>query len=234
MVHPTGCAKISGMKPLHGARPAAPESETYVLLRDAIIAGDLAPEAHLSEPELAQRLGVSRTPVREALRTLLAEGLAVRTPSGRAVVAPVSVQEIRDIYDVRSRLEGLVAAGAARHVGDTDRERMEDMVGLMERLSDRTAEVTRIGQEFHASLEAMAGNPMCSAMILTLRGHMDRYRAMTAREPERAAAAVREHRSIWEAVDAGDPERAEKVMRAHVDEAGRAACALVEQQLGGS
>ena len=168
-------------------------SGAYDRLRDLIISGTLLPDTHLSEPELAEQLGVSRTPVREALTILAAEGLAIKLSSNRTVVAPVSLKEIRHIYDIRSRLEGLIARDASLRVTESARAVLERQISLMERLSDDYIEVIRIGAEFHQQLEEMSDNVMCANLLHVLRGHVDRYRSFTTREPGRAANAVRDH-----------------------------------------
>jgi DNA-binding GntR family transcriptional regulator len=215
------------VRPLRGG----PHATAYSQLRDWIIAGDLAPESQLSEPGLAKMLGLSRTPVREALTFLVAEGLVVRLSTGRAVVAPVSVEEIQHVYNVRSRLEGLIARDASLRLTPTDRAELERKVILTERLSDDYLEVVRIGAEFHRQLEEISGNVICANLIETLRGHVDRYRAFTTREPGRSNQAASEHRDVFEAVVSGDPDRAEATMRLHIDKAGATAVEWAEKWL---
>jgi DNA-binding GntR family transcriptional regulator len=194
-------------------------SPAYLRLRELIIAGSLEPSSYLSEPELAEHLGVSRTPVREALTTLIAEGLAIKLPSNRTIVAPVSIDEVRHVYDIRSRLEGLIARDATLRNTAADESVLERQIMLMGRLSDDYGEVIRIGAEFHEHLVTMSGNVMCANLLHVLRGHVDRYRVFTTREPGRAAQAVDEHRAVFEAVVSGDADRAEAVMRDHIDHA---------------
>ncbi|MET1064098.1 MAG: GntR family transcriptional regulator [Arthrobacter sp.] len=210
---------------------SGPHATAYLQLREWIIAGDLAPESQLSEPELAKMLGFSRTPVREALTILVADGLVVRLPTGRAIVAPLSVEEIQHVYDVRSRLEGLIARDASLRISSADRAELERKVVLMERLSDDYVEVVRIGADFHRQLEEVSGNVICSNLIQTLRGHVDRYRAFTTREPGRSNQAASEHRDVFEAVMSGVPDRAEATMRLHIDQAGKVAVEWAEKWL---
>ena len=219
------------MKDLATPLRGGPRSTAYLQLREWIIAGDLAPESQLSEPELAKKLGFSRTPVREALATLLADGLVVRLPTGRAIVAPVSVEQIQQVYNVRSRLEGLIARDASLRISPATRTELERKVVLMERLSDDYVEVVRIGAEFHRQLEEISGNLICSNLIQTLRGHVDRYRAFTTREPGRSNKAASEHRDVFEAVVSGVPDRAEAAMRLHIDQAGKIAVEWAEKWL---
>lgn len=213
------------------ARRSGPQTTAYGQLRAWIIAGDLAPGSQISEPELAKMLGFSRTPVRQALSFLVAEGLVLRLPTGRAIVAPVTLHEIQNVYDVRSRLEGLIARDASLRVTNEDRAELERKVVLMERLSDDFGEVARIGSEFHRQLEEISGNVICANLIQTLRGHVDRYRAFTTREPGRSQQAANEHRKILEAVMSGKPDLAEATMRDHIDHAGKTAVEWADKLL---
>lgn len=209
---------------------AAPPSGAYGRLRDWIISGKLAPETQVTEPGLAQMLGLSRTPVREALTILVSEGLMTRLPTGRVMVAAVSVEEIQRIYDVRSRLEGLIARDASMRITPEDRSDLERQVVLMERLSDDYVEVVRIGKSFHQQLEYISRNMVCSSFLQQIRGHVDRYRVFTTQEPGRSFLVAAEHRGVFEAVVSGTPETAESVMRLHIDEAGKAASDWARQR----
>lgn len=201
-------------------------SPAYERLRALIVDRSLSPGSLLSEPELAEQLGVSRTPVREALRTLTAEGLAVKLSSNRTIVAPVSIEELGHVYDVRARLEGLIAADAARRVTPADEQYLRRQVSLMERMRDDYEEVVRIGADFHDHIRVMSGNELAGNLLHIVRGHVDRYRALTTQEPGRSSDAVDEHRHVLEAVLSGDPELAERAMRDHIDAARGVAISL--------
>lgn len=191
----------------------------YDRLRGLIVDRSLAPGSLLSEPELAEQLGVSRTPIREALATLAAEGLAIKLSSNRTIVAPVSLEELEHVYDVRARLEGLIASDAAKRVTPEDEEFLLRQVSLMERLRDDYVEVVRIGAAFHDHLRVMSGNALAGSLLHMVRAHVDRYRALTTQEPGRSSDAVDEHRLVCDAVLSGDAERAERVMREHIERA---------------
>lgn len=206
-----------------------PRASVYERLRARIVERSLAPGALLSEPELAEQLGVSRTPVREALATLTAEGLAVKLSSNRTIVAPVSMEELGHIYDVRARLEGLIAADAAGSVTDADERILLRLISLMERLRDDDVEVMRIGAEFHDHLRRMSGNEFAAGMLHTVSAHVDRYRAMTTQSPGRSSDAVDEHRLVLDAVLSRDPERAERAMRDHIEHARAVAANLAPE-----
>lgn len=193
----------------------------YDVLRTQIIDGALAPDARLTEPVLAGRLGVSRTPVREALRQLEAEGLVVQQPTGGVRVAPLDAAQARRVYELRLRLEGLVARRAAENVrageaADDDTARLVRLVDVMDAVRDHDDEVLRVGAEFHALVERLAADPLCAALLRQIRGHVDRYRALAARERVGTTAHVEEHRAVAVAVAAGDPDAAEDAMRAHL------------------
>lgn len=202
-------------------------SSTYEQLRSLIVERRLEPGAALSAPELAEQLGVSRTPVREAMSTLVVEGLAVRSGSNRTMVAPVSIEELGHVLDTRARLEGLIASDAARRVTDADAEILERQIMLMDRLRDDYTQVVRFGAEFHDELQRISGNAIAENLLRIVRGHVDRYRSLTSARPGRASDAADEHRAVFEAVVARDPLRAEAVMRAHIDSAKAVAISLM-------
>lgn len=202
-------------------------SATYEQLRALIVERALEPGSPLSAPELAEQLGVSRTPVREAIATLVVEGLAVRRGSNRTMVAPVSAEELGHVYDVRSRLEGLIAADAARRVTEADEAVLEQQIMIMDRLRDDYRQVVRFGAEFHDELQRISGNALAESLLHIVRGHVDRYRTLTSQRPGRASDAVDEHRDIFEAVVSRDAERAEAVMQRHLLSAKAVAISLM-------
>ncbi|GII97786.1 GntR family transcriptional regulator [Sediminihabitans luteus] len=199
------------------ARRQSGARAVYEHLRDQIITGDLAPAERITEPVLAARLGVSRTPVREALRLLQAEALVEELATGGVRVAPLDADDLERVYDVRSRLEGLLAHDAAERATPDDVAALDRLVDLMDRVRDDEAEVLRIGAEFHARIETVAGNAWCSVLLRQIRGHVDRYRVLAAHGRVGGSAHVDEHRAVAAAIAAGDPENAEAVMRAHIE-----------------
>jgi DNA-binding GntR family transcriptional regulator len=195
----------------------------YELLRARIISGEISPGTRLTEPELASALGVSRTPVREALRLLIAEGLVDQLPNGGSRVTPLNPADIRRVYDVRARLEGLMARDACVRMTPAHLDDLARLIDLMERLRGEETEVLRLGREFHGRIAEIADNPWCEQLLRQIRGHVDRYRSLSTREPGRPDRAVAEHKAIFEALSAGDPERAEQAMRQHVEQSATSA-----------
>lgn len=197
-------------------RRASGADAVYRALTERIVSGELAPGVRLYEPELAAALAVSRTPVREALRMLAAEGLVVPLPTGGHTVAAMDAEDVAQLYDVRSVLEGLAAREACRRLTDADGARLTELVRRMERMHDYEDEVLRLGKEFHSVIEGIAGNSRCTALIRMMRTHIDRYRALATHQRGRPIAAIQEHREVLAALLSGDPDAAEQAMRAHV------------------
>lgn len=191
------------------------------LLHDRIVSGELAPGQRLYELELAQTLHVSRTPLREAIRMLLGDGLVRQLPTGGTVVAPLDVDDARDLYAVRAVLEGLVARETCERLraapDDDIRAELIRLDEQLERFGDYESDVLRLGQEFHRRIQDLAGNKRATLLLEQQQAHIDRYSALATEDAERRHDAVEEHRAVLAALIAGDPDRAEGAMRAHVE-----------------
>ncbi|MFE4465272.1 GntR family transcriptional regulator [Oerskovia sp. NPDC056781] len=217
-------------EPLAVVRRQSGARAVYDLLRQRIIDGTLEADARLTEPVLSAQLGVSRTPVREALRLLQAEALVVEQPTGGVRVAPLAVTDLHRVYDVRARLEGLLARDACERARPADVARLSRLVDLMDAVRDHEDEVLRIGAQFHGQIATLADNRWCSELLRQIRGHVDRYRSLSARERVGTTDHVDEHREVASAIASGDPDAAERAMREHIERSGAmAARALGEQ-----
>jgi len=202
----------------------------YRLLRDAVIQRRLAPSTRLLEPELAVSLAVSRTPVREALRVLEAEGFAERLPGGGLVVAGIDPQDVRELYDVRLALETMVARQAAHRATVHDVHALIDLLDRLSRLRLEPEEALRHGDVFHDHLAQLAGNRRCQEMIQHMRNHIERYRAAgTLAGPGRVERAWVEHRRVAEAIAQGNPVRAARAMQGHIRAEAQACIAAVDR-----
>ncbi len=195
----------------------------YTTVRAQIIDGTLAPDLRLTEPELAHSLGVSRTPVREALRLLMAEGLVLQQVTGGMRVAPLRSDDLNRIYDIRARLEGLLARDAAARMDVRFRHELLGIVEVMERTRGVDGDVLDLGRQFHAKIAECADNRWCVQLLHQIRGHVDRFRAWSTSDPGRPDEAVTEHGKILQALLAGDPDAAERAMLAHVARSAHAA-----------
>ncbi|MCL8207022.1 MAG: GntR family transcriptional regulator [Actinomycetia bacterium] len=188
----------------------------YRVLRDAIIRGELPPNARLREPDLSRRLGVSRTPVREALRLLQGQGYVERAPTGGFSVVGLDAEEVRALYGVRAVLEGLVAREAAQHVSPEDADQLRRLSREMERALDSSTDMLEAGGQMHAYLRTMARNRWAVALLDVIYRHVDRVRILTTAEPKRREQIIAEHRRVIDRVIRGDPDGAEQVMREHI------------------
>jgi DNA-binding GntR family transcriptional regulator len=199
-----------------GMQRASGAQLVYGELRERILSLQLEPGARLHEADLAAELRVSRTPLREALRMLLAEDLIEQLPTGGMLVRRLDLEDMRELYAVRAALEGLAVREACQRLTEADLEALERLVEQMQLLVDHPAEMTRLGGEFHARIAAIAGNRRCEQFLRQLNGHMRRYHALSSRREPRRRAALEDHKALFEALAARDPDAAELTVREHV------------------
>lgn len=195
----------------------------YQALRDDIVEWRLAPGTLLGEVEQASRLGVSRTPLREALSRLMTDGL-VASQSGRGlVVTDVSVDNIRELFDVRKALEVYaVRLAAVQHTGTTFADLEREFEAVPELLarddSDRSAYFDLV-RRFDAAVDDAVENDYLIGALNSLRTHLVRVRRLAKDNPERLAAAAREHLLIVQAIVARDAELASHATHIHLHHA---------------
>lgn len=190
-------------------------------IREAIISGILKPRERLMEIQLAEELGVSRTPIREALRKLELEGFIVMVPRKGAYVADMSFKDIADIFEIRAALEGLAAGLAAERVTD---EEMEDMERHLVEKADAIARndiecLVQVDTRFHESIYRASRNERLWTIINNLREQIQRFRAMSLAYPGRSKQSLEEHRAIVEAIHARDTALARQVTQEHIENA---------------
>ncbi|MBX3499727.1 MAG: GntR family transcriptional regulator [Alphaproteobacteria bacterium] len=187
-------------------------------LRDMIVEGRLTPGERLNERELCEQLGISRTPLREALRVLATEGLVALPPNRGAQVVKLSPEDVRDTFTVMGALEGLSGELACRHVSDADiaalRAMHEEMVGCHAR--GDLPSYYRINRVIHERINAIAGNP---TLTRTYRALNDRLHALRFRSnyiQEKWDRAVEDHGEMLEALAARDGERLRRILVDHL------------------
>jgi DNA-binding GntR family transcriptional regulator len=203
------------------ARPLTTTERTVDQLRDAILRGEFAAGTRLGEVELAARLGVSRTPVREALPRLAAEGLVEVSPNRGARVASWSPAELEGIFELRAVLEPRLTALAVPRADDQDVRLLEELADEMLRVGtpgpaqDLDALVP-LNRRFHDRLVDLADHPALAAALSTaVRGPVVRRNFHTYDESS-LRRSLAHHAEIAAAVRAGDSEWAGAVMRAHI------------------
>jgi len=212
---------------MRGALRSAEGERATVLdrLRHLIIVGEYGPEERLIEERVAERLGVSRTPVRQALTMLEAEGLVEIAPNKGAVVCSFGVEEVWDIYDLRAVLEGHAARRAAGRVRGEELARLRELAGEMEGLPGRfgdheeeTRALVALNNEFHGTIVAASRNARLEKLIGRTVQIPLVFKAFFWYGPNERAISNHYHRQIVRALEAQDGERAEIIMREHVYE----------------
>ncbi|GAA3447608.1 GntR family transcriptional regulator [Planomonospora venezuelensis] len=187
-------------------------------LRNLILNGRYAPGARLGEVELAETLGVSRTPVREALRRLQAEGLVEVAANRGARVAQFPAGDLETVFELRARIEGLAARQAAAVATAEDADLLhETAVTLREHAGRRDLDaVYRLNADFHRSLVRLGGSAVLAQSLSALVHSPVLLRTYGSFDAEAMRRSVDHHVEIAAAVRAGDPDWAEVVMRAHL------------------
>ena len=195
-------------------------------LRHLILVGEYGPGDRLVEERVAARVGVSRTPVRQALAMLEAEGLVEMTANKGAVVPSFGAEEVWDVYDLRAVLEGHAARRAAVSIQEEELSRLGDLTGEMEGIrpeasSDHEGEVRRLvacNQEFHGTVVRASRNARLEKLVGRTVQVPLVFKAFFWYGPEDRAISNHYHRQIVRALAARDAERAEIIMREHVYE----------------
>lgn len=190
----------------------------FKTLREAILKGDLAPGERLMEIKLANQLGVSRTPIREAIRKLELEGLVVMVPRKGAEVAKITEKDLRDVLEVRASLEELAISLACERITD---EKIVELKDALEQFRTviKGKDVTKIAQmdvAFHDVIFESTQNARLVQMVNNLREQMYRYRLEYLKDFSTHSRLDEEHVKIFEAVSARDIERATALIREHI------------------
>ncbi len=190
----------------------------YEEVRQAIIELRLKPGEALREAAIAEQLGVSKTPVREALARLEQEGLVETTSFKGAVVSGYSPEDLQEIYELRELLEGAAARAAAASASDEALERLRTLVAESRALhaEDDLAGLAELLGAFDLVIYDQVANERIRALIENLKAHLARIGRLTEDIPGRVKASVEEHAAIVDAIVARDADEAERSMRAHI------------------
>lgn len=197
----------------------APQGQgAYRRLLDDIRDGLLLPGTRLRETDLADRLGISRTPVREAIRQLEADGLVVHLPRQGATIRSLDYAEVIELYEMRAVLEGTAARLAARVASTVE---LAELTALNAALAADPAgpDAQQINRQFHRTLLDAARNRFLVKAMSALRKTMMILGPTTLSDPARATDAVAEHAAVLAALQARDTGAAEAAMRTHVENA---------------
>lgn len=201
-------------------------------IRQAIINGDFPPGMRLMELQLAAEMGVSRTPVREAIRKLELEGLIVMIPRRGAYVANISIKDINEVYEIRTALDILAAGLAAERINEEELEAMErNLIGI--RPSIEAMDIPKIVEAdsaFHDIIYKASRNERLISIISNLREQITSIRGRSMLYEGRLQDMLDEHRMIVDAIAQGNPEAAQKAVQTHMENAERTLLKTIEEQ----
>lgn len=205
--------------------------EAYQKMLEGIQSGKLKPGMRLREQELAEWLGSSRTPVREALNRLQAEGLVVQEPRRGMIIAELDHGMVSELYFMREMLEGAAARLAARHASDVEVAMLRDIADRDKTSGDDPVKLARNNRLFHETLYRAAHNRYLLKTLSMLRESMALLGQTTLSLPGRSATAFEEHDALVSAIERHDAQAAEDACRSHIRAAHRARMKLMFEQV---
>ena len=204
--------KLDNYKPLR--------EMVFESLREAIILGRLKPGERLMEIQLAEEMGVSRTPVREAIRKLELEGFVVMVPRKGAYVAGISVKDIVDVFEVRAALEGLAAGLAAERITGEEMDLLERSLLKINAVGGGDIDAAVEGDiSFHDIIYRASRNQRLVQIITHLQEQLLRFRMTSLSQPGRVKVALDEHKKIVEAISDRNVELAQTLATEHIENA---------------
>lgn len=190
-------------------------------LRNDILSGVYKEHDELRETTIGEELGVSRTPVREALRQLELEGLVTIVPNKGAYVTGISKKDVHDIYKIRSMLEGMCARWATRYITPEQIEELEEVILLSEfhlkrKNEEKAVQVSELDGKFHKVLYEASNSRILEHVLSDFHKYVQMARTHSVESRERAEKSIEEHRAILEAIKGKDEDQAERLANAHV------------------
>ena len=197
--------------------------QVFEQLEKGIILGDYKQGDIVTEKELAEGLGVSRTPVREALNRLEHDNMVEETGKGTKIIG-ISEKDILTIYKLREQLDGLCASEAAENITDDELKQLEDIVDYADFCVTKqdADKIRECDNNFHEILYRSSKNPVLYNILIPLHKKAAKYRWLTISDPSRAALSAAEHRQIIEAMKKHDPQAATIAMVSHATRARQA------------
>ena len=190
-------------------------------LRNDILSGVYKEHDELRETTIGEELGVSRTPVREALRQLELEGLVTIVPNKGAYVTGISKKDVHDIYKIRSMLEGMCARWATRYITPEQIGELEEVILLSEfhlkrKNEEKAVQVSDLDGKFHKVLYEASNSRILEHVLSDFHKYVQMARTHSVESRERAEKSIEEHRAILEAIKGKDEDQAERLANAHV------------------
>ncbi len=212
-------------------RKATYHMQVADMLRDMIMTGKLKEGDKINEGKLCSKMGISKTPLREALRVLSVEGLIELVPNRGSFVTKPTLEEITEMFDIMSLLEGFCARSACQKMSEDDFSQLEKFhAQLEENFELRNQEgYIRMNNEFHSYLQELAGNRTLNQIVSGLRKKILLYRFQSLNMRERFKNSIEEHRQLLDAFRQRDHEKAEMLMRVHLKNQASALVYLAEK-----
>ncbi|MBO7334379.1 MAG: GntR family transcriptional regulator [Lachnospiraceae bacterium] len=190
-------------------------------VREDILSGKYKENEELKEIAIGEELGVSRTPVREAFRQLELEGLIQIIPNKGAYVTGITIEDVKDIYMIRSKLEGLCASWACEHITKEQLEEMEENIYLAKFHAEKGhfEQMSELDSRFHEIMYEACNSKMLEHLLKDFHQYVQRVRRKTLSTIERSLASNSEHQAIMEAIRDNNPERADELATLHIHNA---------------
>ena len=203
-------------------KPVSLAEQVYDRLEEDILSGKYARGTVLTELKLSEDLGVSRTPIREALRMLEQDNIVVSTQKGVTVLS-ITPEDADTIYRIRERIEGMAAAACAQNITDEELKALSDVINLQEFYAEKhdAERVQALDSEFHEMIYRFSRSSVLYNTLRPLHKKIQKYRKNAIEFPSRRSASVAEHRAILEAIAAHDPAAADRAITAHTTAAHR-------------
>ncbi|MFD1778933.1 GntR family transcriptional regulator [Fredinandcohnia salidurans] len=192
----------------------------YYEIKRRIIDGILQPNQPVSEEDLSSKLNISRTPLRGALEKLEFEKMVIRQPNGRLKIAPISVEEVKEIFKVRSKLEEIAVAEATENATQEDIKNLKDIADNLRDASKEgnIEELLKYGVDFHSYIYELSRNGTVNNFLSQLYDHIHRYRRLVPNQSvKRAIEEGEEHQLILECITNKDIKGAELAMKKHIE-----------------
>lgn len=191
----------------------------YEELKMQILKGQIVPGTRMMEVEMAEEMGVSRTPIREAIRKLEKEGLVTIEPRKGAYASQISTKDMVDILEVRQNMEGLAAYYAALRMSEDQKKKLAEISDAYNKavIENNMPDMIKFDTAFHHLIVEGSGNKMLVHMVEQLQELVLRFRYLYYDDFRRAEKMPREHKTIYDAILNGDTEKARKAADVHID-----------------
>ena len=192
--------------------------KVFTAMKESILSGKYQENEELREITIGKELGVSRTPVREALRQLELEGLVEIIPNKGAYVRGITAKDVQDIYLIRARLEGLCGSMAAKSITQEEIERLQEVILLSEFYEQKEdfEHLVKMDSQFHEILYEACDSKMLRHLLTDYHHYVQRTRKSSLQKQKRASKSTQEHKAIFEAVKNREEHLADELCTKHV------------------